>query len=57
MGYTHIKSDLVITAIKNIAHANLDAIFPMINMPFKGGVIVENIKKLAFPEVLGIYLF
>lgn len=57
MGYTHIKSDLVITAIKNIAHANLDAIFPMINMPFKGGVIVENIKKLALPEVLGIYLF
>ena len=31
----------------------MDAIFTLTDMPFKGGVIVEDTKKLVLPEVPG----
>ncbi len=40
-------------ATKNITRADLDAIFTLTDMPFKGGVIVEDTKKLVLPEVPG----
>jgi len=40
-------------ATKNITRADLDAAFGLADMPFKGGVQVENVKKLVLPEVPG----
>ena len=38
-------------AIKNKTRTNLDTIFTMTNMTFKGGLIVNDTKKLVFSEV------
>ena len=40
-------------AASNITHANMEAVFTLTDMPFKGGVIVEDTKKLVLPEVPG----
>ena len=37
----------------NITHANMEVVFTLTDMPFKGGVIVEDTKKLVLPEVPG----
>lgn len=38
-------------AIKNMTRTNLDAIFIMTDRTFKGGLTVDDTKKLVLPEV------
>jgi len=40
-------------ATKNITRADLDATFTLTDMPFKGGMYVQDTKKLVLPEVPG----
>ena len=40
-------------ATKNITRADLDATFSLTDLPFKGGMYVEDTKKLVLPEVPG----
>ena len=40
-------------ATRNITRADLDATFNMTERPFKGGIYVENTKKLVLPDVPG----
>lgn len=40
-------------AIRNITRADLDATFNMTERPFKGGIYVEDTKKLVLPDVPG----
>lgn len=40
-------------AVKNITRADLDAMFSLTNLPIKGGVKVENTKRLVLPEEPG----
>ena len=39
--------------MKNITRADLDATFTLTDLPFKGGMRVENIKSLVLPEEPG----
>ena len=49
------ESNLGITAAatRNITRADLDATFNMTERPFKGGIYVEDTKKLVLPDVPG----
>ena len=38
-------------ATRNITRADLDATFNMTERPFKGGIYVEDTKKLVLPDV------
>ena len=40
-------------AVKNITRADLDATFSLTDLPFKGGMRVENTKSLVLPEEPG----
>ncbi len=40
-------------ATRNITRADLDATFNMTERPFKGGIYVEDTKKLVLPDVPG----
>ncbi|MDD3221220.1 MAG: dipeptide epimerase [Clostridia bacterium] len=40
-------------ATKNITRADLDATFTLTDLPFKGGMYVENTKSLVLPDVPG----
>ena len=40
-------------ATKNITRADLDATFTLSDLPFKGGMYVQDTKKLVLPEVPG----
>ena len=40
-------------ATRNISRADLDATFNMTERPFKGGIYVEDTKKLVLPDVPG----
>lgn len=54
------ESNLAITAaaslgaaVKNITRADLDATFSLTDLPFKGGIRVEDTKRLVLPEEPG----
>lgn len=40
-------------ATKNITRADLDATFTLTDLPFKGGMHIENTKSLVLPEEPG----
>ena len=40
-------------AVKNITRADLDATFSLTDFPFKGGMRVENTKRLVLSEEPG----